>query len=111
MVVTLEQRGLIQRTPFTSRSIRVLLPPEALPNLETGLAPLQQVAFFESTYPHVAQWIMDGGWVELGRTEGSTSMARALDEGDMFWEGKESYASMDELLRDLDAGIAQVDRG
>jgi repressor LexA len=34
MVVRLEQRGFIQRVPGQARSIRVVLPPEQLPNLE-----------------------------------------------------------------------------
>ncbi len=34
MVVTLEQRGLIERIPGQARSIRVLLPREELPDLE-----------------------------------------------------------------------------
>ena len=34
MVVTLEQRGLIERAPGQARSIRVLLPREELPDLE-----------------------------------------------------------------------------
>jgi repressor LexA len=34
MVLTLEQRGLIERTPWQSRSIRLLLPREELPDLE-----------------------------------------------------------------------------
>jgi hypothetical protein len=50
---------------------------------------------------------MGDGWVELGRTDYTRSMARALDEGGMVWEGKESYPTVEELLRDLDAGIAQ----
>lgn len=33
MVVTLEKRGLIQRVPGQARTIRVLLPPDALPEL------------------------------------------------------------------------------
>jgi len=33
MVLTLERSGLIQRQPGTPRSIKVLVPPEALPNL------------------------------------------------------------------------------
>jgi hypothetical protein len=58
-------------------------------------------------YPHLARWIMGDGWVELGRADDTTSMARALDEGGMVWEGKDSYPTMEELLRDLEAGIAQ----
>jgi repressor LexA len=34
MVLTLERRGLIERTPWQSRSIRLLLPREELPDLE-----------------------------------------------------------------------------
>lgn len=34
MVVTLEKRGLIERTPGQARSIRVLVPREELPELE-----------------------------------------------------------------------------
>jgi Mn-dependent DtxR family transcriptional regulator len=33
MVLTLETRGLIERTPGQARSIRVLIPPEELPDL------------------------------------------------------------------------------
>lgn len=107
MVVTLDQRGLIQRTPGHARSLRVLVPPADLPDLESGQAPLRTGPGFEATYPHLAQWIMDGGWVELGSTDYTRSMARVLDEGGMVWEGKERYASLDELLRDLDEGIAR----
>ena|SRR2546430_5600342 len=107
MVVTLERRGLIARTPGQARSLRVLLPPTALPDLDSGQTPLRQEPAFEATYPHLAQWIMGGGWVELGRTDYTRSMARALDEGGMVWEGKESYTGLDELLQDLNEGIAQ----
>jgi len=33
MVLTLEARGLIERTPGQARSIRLLIPPEDLPDL------------------------------------------------------------------------------
>lgn len=33
MILTLEARGLIERTPGQPRSIRLLLPPSQLPNL------------------------------------------------------------------------------
>ncbi len=32
-------------------------------------------------------------------------MVRALDMGGMIWEGKPAYASLDELLRDLESGL------
>jgi DNA-binding MarR family transcriptional regulator len=34
MVLTLERVGLIQRTPGTARSIKLLVPPESLPVLQ-----------------------------------------------------------------------------
>src|SRR5947209_829209 len=69
MIVTLGQRRLIERTPGQARSLRVLLPPESLPDLANGRAPLRQVSAVEAQYPHLAKWIMGGGWVELGRTD------------------------------------------
>jgi DNA-binding MarR family transcriptional regulator len=33
MILTLEARGLIERTPRQARSIRLLIPPDELPNL------------------------------------------------------------------------------
>ena len=107
MVVTLERRGLLARTPGRARSLRVLLPTTALPDLESGQMPIRREPTFEAAYPHLAGWIMDSGWVELGRTGKTRSLARALDEGGMIWEGKESYIDLDELLRDLDEGIAR----
>ena len=107
MVDTLARRGLLERTPGQARSLRVTLPPEAVPDL--GSRPTRSPAepAFAAAYPHLARWIMGDGWVELGRTDYTRSMARALDEGGMVWEGKDSYPTVEELLRDLDAGIAQ----
>lgn len=108
MLVTLERRGLIQRTPGQARSVRILLPPEAVPGLGGGRTSPEQARSFQTTYPHIARWIENDGWVELGRTDYYTrSMAKALDEGGMVWEGKDSYANLDDLLRDLEAGIAR----
>jgi hypothetical protein len=33
MILTLEKRGFIERTPGQARTIRVLIPPEELPDL------------------------------------------------------------------------------
>jgi repressor LexA len=105
MVLTLERRGLIERTPGQARSLRVLLPPEDLPDLESGQTLPRQEPAVEAKYPHLARWIMGDGWVELGRTDYARSMARALDEGGMVWEGREHYTDLDELLQDLNEGI------
>ena len=42
----------------------------------------------------------------MGQDNYSRSMVRALDIGGMIWEGKTKYASLDELLRDLESGLA-----
>jgi SOS-response transcriptional repressor LexA len=107
MVVTLQNRGLIERHPGQARSIRVLVPPKELPDLESGQTPLRLGPAFEESYPDLADWIMGGGWVELGQTEDTPSMARALDTGGMVWEGKERYQNVDDLLRELNEGIGQ----
>ena len=110
MVVALQNRGFIERTPGQARSIRVLVAPRDLPDLESGRTPLRPGPPFEQGYPDLASWIMGGGWVELGKTDGVSSMARALDAGGMVWEGKEHYRNIDDLLRELNEGIAQPDR-
>ncbi len=56
-------------------------------------------------YPNIAAWVEDG-WIEVGREDYSRSFVRALDIGGMIFEGKSHYASLDDALRDLDAGIA-----
>ena len=65
MVVTLEQRGLIQRTPGQARSLRVLLPPTAIAELEDGRKRPQDGSTVEEKYPHIDRWIVNDGLVEL----------------------------------------------
>jgi hypothetical protein len=62
---------------------------------------------FERTYPSIAKWVMSYGWVEIGHQDWNRdAMVRALDEGGMVWEGKAEYAALDDLLRDLEAGLS-----
>ncbi len=60
----------------------------------------------ETNYPHVAHWVHDCGWIEIGQDDYSHSMVRALDIGGLIWEGKASYATLDDALRDLDQALA-----
>lgn len=62
-------------------------------------------ASIAARYPALAAWVQDG-WIEIGRDDYSTSFVRALDLGGLVFEGKSEYASLDEALADLDAGIA-----
>ena len=61
---------------------------------------------FESTYPTIARWIQEYGWIEIGQDDMSQSFVRALDEGGMAWEGQEDYATLDAALQDLENGLA-----
>jgi hypothetical protein len=61
---------------------------------------------FAATYPHIAFLISGGGWIEMGQDHYSSSFVRALDLGGMVWEGESSYATIDDALQALDAGIA-----
>lgn len=65
-------------------------------------------ASFEKTYPNIARWVDEHeGWIEIGYHVDSpiNSFVRAVDCGGMFWNGKDSYDSLDEALQDLNAGI------
>lgn len=66
---------------------------------------IQPAGSFDARYPHIAGWVQDG-LVEIGYTDYARSFVRALDEGGMIWEGAHRYASLDEALAALDAGIA-----
>jgi len=60
----------------------------------------------DTTYPTIARWVMEYGWIEIGHDDMSQSFARALDEGGLVWEGQEDYATLDDALRNLEAGLA-----
>jgi hypothetical protein len=56
----------------------------------------------ETNYPHVARWVRDFGWIEIGQDDFNRSMVRALDIGGLIWEGKPRYATLDAALQDLE---------
>lgn len=64
---------------------------------------------FEQSYPRITRWVKTHGWIEVGQDEYSRSFVRALDGGGMVWEGQEQeeYATMDEMLQALEAGLAE----
>lgn len=62
---------------------------------------------FEDSYPSIAAWVSNGGWVEIGYVEYTKSFARALDEGGVVWESANKYGSIDQALGALDKGIAE----
>ena len=77
-----------------------------MPEAKKTKSPKQLDAFADK-YPNVADWVLGGGWIEVGQTEQMHSFVRALDEGGMVFEGKSKYRTLDEALQALDKGIAQ----
>lgn len=59
----------------------------------------------DATYPTVARWVMEYGWIEIGEGDMSRSFIRALDEGGLVWEGDASYPTLDAALRALDTAL------
>ena len=104
MIVSLAERGLIERVPYRVRSIRVLVPPEELPGLDGGPAAERP---FADRYPNIAFWVRNDGWVELGYDWHTDSCARALAEGGLFASGGERDASIDDWLRVLEEGLGK----
>ena len=62
---------------------------------------------FDERFPHIAAWVLGDSWIEIGRDDYSRSLVRALDAGGTVWEGKEKYASVEELLQDLEAALTE----
>ncbi len=62
---------------------------------------------FDTAYPHIALWVANYGWIEVGKDDNSTSFIRVLDEGGMVWEGEKNYAMLDEAWRALEAVLAE----
>jgi hypothetical protein len=65
---------------------------------------------FAQTYPHIAEWVRGYGWIEWGDDLfplERRSCIRALDEGGLIWAGEETYPTVDDALRDLDAALGR----
>lgn len=62
---------------------------------------------FDQTFPHIARWVKEYGWIEVGCDGMSPSWVRALDEGDLIWEGGDPTQPLDGTLQELDAALAE----
>jgi len=60
------------------------------------------MASFSKSYPTVARWVKEQGWIEIGSDEYRTSLVRALDPGGMVWESDSEIDSIDEALEELE---------
>ena len=66
---------------------------------------------FEDKYPNIDRWVNErDGWIEVGYDVDSplNSFIRALDQGGMPWEGRNSYSSIDEAFQDLDDALLEI---
>ena len=85
--------------------------------IETASKPDAQVesaertpsAPIDTTYPHLASWVFERGWIEIGSDEYSRSFIRVLDGGGMVWEGKTHYPSLDLALHAANSALAQLE--
>jgi len=59
----------------------------------------------DATYPTIARWVQEYGWIEIEQDEMSRPFLRALDPGGMVWEGQEHYPTLDDALQDLEAAL------
>jgi hypothetical protein len=66
-----------------------------------------QTIRIDERFPHLARWVAEFGWIEIGHDDYSQSFVRALDSGGMVWEGKRSYTSLDHALRALDRALGK----
>jgi hypothetical protein len=62
---------------------------------------------FDATYPTIARWVQEYGWIEIGQDDMSRSFIRALDDGGLVWEGRRSYSTLDAALQALETALAK----
>jgi len=70
----------------------------------------QEPDSFSQKYPNIADWVQDG-WIEIGRSEYTTSKIRVLDEGGLVWEGGTRTRSIDAMLEEAEQAIIKWNGG
>jgi hypothetical protein len=58
----------------------------------------------DATYPTIARWVKECGWIEIGQHDIREPFIRAWMKV-AIWEGRESHATLDATLQDLEAGL------
>lgn len=61
---------------------------------------------FEQVYPALARWVAQYGWLEVGRTDESRSLIRALDAGGLVWEGGATAPTLSAALAEAETAVA-----
>lgn len=64
---------------------------------------------FAATYPNIAHFVNDIGWIEIGYSHDGylASFIRALDAGGMVWEGADEYPTLDAALAAAEVGLGE----
>ena len=60
----------------------------------------------EEKYPFISSWIIDGQ-IQIGQTEPYEPMAAVIDAGGLVWTTDEPFASLDDLLDEMDKAIGR----
>src|SRR5262249_10497860 len=63
---------------------------------------------FESDYPAITRWIKESGHIEIGGSSFADPFVKAVNRDGLLWGGRREYTTIDEALRDLEAGIVRV---
>jgi hypothetical protein len=61
---------------------------------------------FSKRYPHIAWWIDNQGWIEIGTDEYSESLIRLLDEGGTWWKD-ETAETLDEAFNNAEVYLSE----
>ncbi|CAG0941701.1 hypothetical protein ANRL1_00647 [Anaerolineae bacterium] len=71
---------------------------------------MTQPNVFEETYPTIAIWIKEHGWIALGDQDDFSNGAfiRALDPGGLVWEAELDHPSLDDALRDMEKALKRL---
>lgn len=62
---------------------------------------------FETTYPHIADWVKFYGWIQIGRDYDSDPFVQVLNDGGLVWKGRQSYKTLDEAWQALEKALAK----
>ena len=65
---------------------------------------------FDASYPHLARWVSELGWLEIGYDSMTDSFIRAVHPGGGLWKGRRSYRTLDAALAHAEAGVARLIR-
>lgn len=60
---------------------------------------------FSQKYPHLAWWIDNHGYIEMGTDPNTDSLIRLYDEGGLWWEDDDDSLPIDDALANAEAAL------